>query len=868
MVAFTDLKIYRSTSDLGGAITATQIQTATPNNLFINVSRADYVSGQTFYKCVYLKNTHATEAMDDFKIWISGGTPSPNTYIHFGFEPSSGEYRWDPYFTGDGATTFDSTADTAALDLTVWTCSAWFKTSKADYTARGMIVNKGGDGSDTAGQNLNYGIWVNTTEHLQGGFETGAGTDNFTSSSAGPTVNDGEWHFALIYYDGTEIRLFLDDMVNSIDSLTTSSTPETNAQPVVIGKNSRDDSRYFEGQIDEVRVWNRALTDAEERQALYQSNTVNSSGLVLEKKFGTDTNAVTAQTIANVNTAPTGVTWYESGDIPDSLGRISAGQAFPIWIKLVVLATPSADPVLDDSGIFTVEFDIPQGGTGTGGTGGSGGGTGGNPPPTAPDYKIAFFGDEGCEPETDDLIDLIQNQDYDLIVSVGDHAYESAGCWTTRFNPVKSIFKVSAYGNHEYEESGGTGPYKTFFGNSSTFYKYRFENIMFFVIDSNDDKSGVDLDAQKTWLTNELEAIKNDSTITWRILVMHHPWFGASSDHSYNEFNQVQKFHKLCTDYKVSFVYTGHNHNWQRSKMVAYNSGSPTSPTVVGSTSPYSKNTAGVIHIVTGTGGHDSGGSLYGLGSQPSWQAYQNRSNNGVHELVASNNGQTLTGRFRNNSGDTFDSFTINSGTSGGFLYAPYGTFVDGPPGSLTGGTYLEVPHSSSLNLNNFTVSCWFRTSKDYHDDLAGYMIAKGEYQDVVGADNFNYMLLISCDVIDDNRLEVNWETTAGTEHYVFSDFAVNDGQWHWGVGTWDGTNTKLYVDGVLHDSVSHTGPPNNNTYPLYIGQYGPTFTTYDGDVDEVRIWSTALTATEISNYYTNGVVPQQSSIVYENTFD
>ena len=658
MVSFTDLKVYRSTNDLGGAITATEIQTGTPNNLFTNVPRSDYVAGTTYYKCVYWKNTHSTESMDDFKMWLSGGTPSPNTKLYFGFEPSSGAgYRWEPYFTGDGATTFDSTTDDPALDLTNWTCAAWFKTS-TNFTSDAMIVNKGGIGSDSAGQNMNYGIWCSSGEQVRAGFEEGDGTDHNTTSPL--TYNDGMWHFVLAYYNGTEIRLFIDDMVNSVDNLTTSTTPETNAQPVVIGRNSRDSSRWWTGNIDEVRVWNRALTSAEERQALYQNNTVDATGLVLEKKFGADTNSITAQTIANVNTAPVGVTWYEDGQIPASRGRINAGQAFPTWQKLVVDATATADPALDDSGIFSIEFDIPQGGTGSGGTGGTGGGTGGNPPPSSTNYKIAFAGDWGCEPETDDVIDLIQAQNYDLVVGVGDNAYESASCWTSRFTPLKPNI-ISAYGNHEYEESGGTGPYKTFFGRSTTYHTHKFQNILFLVIDSNDDKSGVDLDAQVTWLTNELEAVKNDSTITWRIVCMHHPWFGASSNHSYNEFNQVQKFHSVLTSYKVSFVYVGHNHNWQRTHQVAYNSGSPTSPTVVDSSSPYSRNTAGLIHIVTGTGGHDSGSSLYSLGSQPSYQAFQQRTHNGVHELVASNNGQTLTGQFRDTAGDIYDTFTITA---------------------------------------------------------------------------------------------------------------------------------------------------------------------------------------------------------------
>ena len=34
------------------------------------------------------------------------------------------------------------------------------------------IVNKGGFGSETAGQNMNWGIWMNSAQQVKGGFET------------------------------------------------------------------------------------------------------------------------------------------------------------------------------------------------------------------------------------------------------------------------------------------------------------------------------------------------------------------------------------------------------------------------------------------------------------------------------------------------------------------------------------------------------------------------------------------------------------------------------------------------------------------------------------------------------------------------
>jgi hypothetical protein len=135
-------------------------------------------------------------------------------------------------------------------------------------------------------------------------------------------------------------------------------------------------------------------------------------------------------------------------------------------------------------------------------------------------------------------------------------------------------------------------------------------------------------------------------------------WF--SSDHAYDEANAVEAFHQLFITNKVNIVCTGHNHNWQRTHQVSYNSSNPTSPTVVDNTSPYSRTAAGLIHVITGTGGHDSGGSLYSLGSQPSFQGYQNRTHNGVWEILASDNAQTFTCQFREINGDIFDTFTIS----------------------------------------------------------------------------------------------------------------------------------------------------------------------------------------------------------------
>ena len=248
---------------------------------------------------------------------------------------------------------------------------------------------------------------------------------------------------------------------------------------------------------------------------------------------------------------------------------------------------------------------------------------------------------------------------YDYTISVGDHAYAAASCWTSTFSSLKPNFN-GAYGNHEYSESGGTAPYKTFFGHTLTYFSFNFQNVHVVVCDTN-----INMDpgsAQHNFVTADLHTAMNNSAIDWIFAVMHHPWFGASSSHSYNNGNAVQAFHQLFNDHGVAFVFTGHNHNLQRTHKVAYNSGSPTNPTVVDSTSPFVNDDTGLIHVVSGTGGHDTGGSLYSLGSQPAFQGYQNRTHNGLYEIIASNNGKTLTCSFVDKDGTSkFDTIVYTT---------------------------------------------------------------------------------------------------------------------------------------------------------------------------------------------------------------
>lgn len=141
-----------------------------------------------------------------------------------------------------------------AVDFTV---AAWFNTNKT-LSSKGLLVNKGGLGTDIPGKNMNYGIWMNPNGTITGGFETRNGTDHYIHSV--DRYNDGKWHQVVLTYDTkSKLSLYLDgNKTASVNSYGT--IPDTSSvQQIIVGANSLHKDNFFSGFIDEVRIWNRTL---------------------------------------------------------------------------------------------------------------------------------------------------------------------------------------------------------------------------------------------------------------------------------------------------------------------------------------------------------------------------------------------------------------------------------------------------------------------------------------------------------------------------------------------------------------------------------------------------------------------------------
>jgi chitodextrinase len=142
-------------------------------------------------------------------------------------------------------------ADSASLDLTTaMTLSAWIRPAASQNGWRTILQRQ------TDAYFLNAG---NSDGPLRpsGGGTFGGNTQYLSGPTASP-VN--AWTYVAFTYDGTTQRLYING--TQVASRATTGVVETTDNPLWIGGNSPY-GEYFNGLIDEVRVYNRALTQAD-----------------------------------------------------------------------------------------------------------------------------------------------------------------------------------------------------------------------------------------------------------------------------------------------------------------------------------------------------------------------------------------------------------------------------------------------------------------------------------------------------------------------------------------------------------------------------------------------------------------------------
>jgi alpha-mannosidase len=173
-----------------------------------------------------------------------------------------------PIWTSAGkygnAISFDGTddhvvaADSPSADLgATGTIAAWVKFTSLNRWHG--IVAKGNANANGA---HNYALELNRSNRFQCIWGNGSGAVSLVST-VGPVI--GQFYHVACVWTGTTLQLYVNGQVDV--SVAQSLTPAANSAPLYIGQFGGNTDRLH-GVIDEVRIYNRALSPAEVQQAM------------------------------------------------------------------------------------------------------------------------------------------------------------------------------------------------------------------------------------------------------------------------------------------------------------------------------------------------------------------------------------------------------------------------------------------------------------------------------------------------------------------------------------------------------------------------------------------------------------------------
>jgi len=134
------------------------------------------------------------------------------------------------------------------------TVEAWIKVNQFDKEWQ-AIVTKG----DSAWRLQRHEVTA-AIEFACTGLQIPSGSQ-YGGLYGNKAVNDGKWHHVAGVYDGEKMYIYVDGIVDV--SQPASGAIATNDHPVFIGENAEMTGRFWNGLIDDVRVYNYALSEGQ-----------------------------------------------------------------------------------------------------------------------------------------------------------------------------------------------------------------------------------------------------------------------------------------------------------------------------------------------------------------------------------------------------------------------------------------------------------------------------------------------------------------------------------------------------------------------------------------------------------------------------
>ena len=210
----------------------------------------------------------------------------------------------------DGADDYVEISHNASLDLLDISITFWMKTTNSTSGISSLIVKENFNNNDIDGE---WWVYIN---HMQSDKINFFVIENNTYGGAlhNTLVNDDTWHFVSVTRNGfTGEQIILIDGQNAVSVIGPSGLLSEPVSLYFGGVNNYS----FDGNIDDVTIWNTILTQQEIQQYMNCPPTGNEEGLVGYWNFeeGSGTTAFDQSSNGNDGTIINGATY--STDVPE-----------------------------------------------------------------------------------------------------------------------------------------------------------------------------------------------------------------------------------------------------------------------------------------------------------------------------------------------------------------------------------------------------------------------------------------------------------------------------------------------------------------------------------------------------------------------
>jgi len=193
-----------------------------------------------------------------------------------------------------------------------------------------------------------------------------------------------------------------------------------------------------------------------------------------------------------------------------------------------------------------------------------------------------------------------------------------------------------------------------------------------------------------------------------------------------------------------------------------------------------------------------------------------------------------------------------------GATWAPAGGKLSGAASfTKADNEYIRIPRTGALEPTSITMAAWIKRN-GHHPTGAG--LINKTYNNHVG----NPWLSYSLHFAGANNVAFGIGSSSGVLSPYPLSATLPDNQWVHIAGTYDPAGPapqyKLYIDGILVDSRTNTAAiayDKSDKGDLYIGGYSVSQgNTFNGSIDDVRVYNYALSASDIEDIYQLGMPP------------